>query len=379
MGRVENDRSLRLAAIALDQGLVSGDELIGAIRAWAHSDDKTIGEVLGDRGTLDPARRDLLEATLADETGTRDADATEATEVASADRDDPYATRRDLGEGSTRRQEDDELPGPAPADEPGAASDGRFQVLQFHARGGLGKVSVALDREFDRQVALKEILGVQADNPISRARFILEAEITGKLEHPGIVPVYGRGQSEDGRPYYAMRFIRGESLKEAIDRFHADGALRADPGRRSLRLRELLGRFLDACDAIAYAHSRGVIHRDIKPGQHHARPVRRDPGRRLGPGQAPGRRRGRRAGRRRGPGRVRSGPDQLVGPGLRVDRRRLGDRLAAVHEPRAGRRRLGESRAGDRRLLARLHALLPPDGPRPLRGRRRLRGPAQGL
>ena len=105
-----------------------------------------------------------------------------------------------------------------------------------------------------------------ADDPASRQRFLLEAEITGGLEHPGIVPVYGLGTYGDGRPYYAMRFIRGDSLKEAIERFHADEALKNDPGRRSLELRKLLRRFVDVCNAIDYAHSRGVLHRDLKPG-----------------------------------------------------------------------------------------------------------------
>ncbi len=90
--------------------------------------------------------------------------------------------------------------------------------------------------------------------------------MTGGLEHPGIVPVYGLGTYGDGRPYYAMRFIRGDSLKEAIDQFHADAALQTEPGRRSLELRKLLRRFTDVCNAIDYAHSRGVLHRDIKPG-----------------------------------------------------------------------------------------------------------------
>ena len=100
------------------------------------------------------------------------------------------------------------------------------------------------------------------------------------------MPVYGLGHYADGRPYYAMRFIRGESLKEAIGRFHqADAAGSRDPGERALSLRKLLGRFIDVCNAIAYAHSRGVLHRDIKPAQHHARQVRRDAGGRLGPGQ----------------------------------------------------------------------------------------------
>jgi tetratricopeptide (TPR) repeat protein len=123
-----------------------------------------------------------------------------------------------------------------------------------------------LDTELHREVALKQILDQHADDQVSRARFLIEAEITGGLEHPGIVPVYGLGTYGDGRPYYAMRFIKGNSLKEAIERFHTDEALKNDPGRRSLVLRQLLRRFTDVCNAIAYAHSRGVLHRDLKPG-----------------------------------------------------------------------------------------------------------------
>ena len=139
-------------------------------------------------------------------------------------------------------------------------------MLRPHARGGLGAVFVALDEELHREVALKQILEKHADDPTSRARFLLEAEITGGLEHPGIVPVYGLGTYAAGRPFYAMRFIKGDSLKEAVDRFHADAAIRVDPGRRSLNLRKLLRRFIDVCNAIDYAHSRGVLHRDLKPG-----------------------------------------------------------------------------------------------------------------
>ncbi len=148
-----------------------------------------------------------------------------------------------------------------------ATSDGqRFRVLRPHARGGLGAVFVALDGELNREVALKQILDHHADDPVSRQRFLIEAEITGGLEHPGIVPVYGLGTYDGGRPYYAMRFIKGDSLKEAIERYHGDATLKADPGRRSLELRQLLRRFTDVCNAIEYAHSRGVLHRDLKPG-----------------------------------------------------------------------------------------------------------------
>jgi WD40 repeat protein/tRNA A-37 threonylcarbamoyl transferase component Bud32 len=143
---------------------------------------------------------------------------------------------------------------------------GRFRILRPHAKGGLGQVSVALDQDLNREVALKEIQPKHADDPISRERFLLEAEITGGLEHPGIVPVYALGQDPDGRPFYAMRFVRGDSLQQAIEDFHrADHPSRKDPGARQLALRQLLGRFIDVCNAMEYAHSRGVLHRDLKP------------------------------------------------------------------------------------------------------------------
>ncbi len=142
----------------------------------------------------------------------------------------------------------------------------RFRVLRPHAQGGIGKVSVAFDTELQREVAFKQIKPERADDADSRARFLLEAEVTGRLEHPGIVPVYGLGVDDLGRPYYAMRFVRGSSFEEAIKRFHQEDA---DPARdtraRSLELRQLLDRFVAVCQTIAYAHSRGVLHRDLKP------------------------------------------------------------------------------------------------------------------
>src|SRR5262249_45403662 len=142
----------------------------------------------------------------------------------------------------------------------------RFRVLRPHARGGLGAVFVALDAELNREVALKQILDEHADDPASRQRFLLEAEITGNLEHPGIVPIYGLGAHDGGRPFYAMRFIRRDSIKDAIAAFHRGDRQASDPGAHSLALRGLLRRLVDVCHAIDYAHGRGVLHRDIKPG-----------------------------------------------------------------------------------------------------------------
>src|SRR5262249_38894048 len=104
-----------------------------------------------------------------------------------------------------------------------------------------------------------------ADHPEARARFVREALVTGALEHPGVVPVYGLGAYPDGRPFYAMRFIRGTSLNDAIGRFHDADASPRPAGERELALRGLLARFVAVCNAVAYAHSRGVIHRDLKP------------------------------------------------------------------------------------------------------------------
>ncbi len=153
---------------------------------------------------------------------------------------------------------------------PGTPSVERFRPIRLHARGGIGQVWVARDGELQRDVALKVIQDRYAERNDQRARFVLEAEITGNLEHPGIVPVYGLGRNAQGRPYYAMRFIRGESLASAIRQFHLrwrgrDHAPGESGSMWGVEFRQLLGRFLDVCDAIEYAHSRGVLHRDLKP------------------------------------------------------------------------------------------------------------------
>jgi serine/threonine-protein kinase len=156
---------------------------------------------------------------------------------------------------------------PAPAPPEGAFTGLRYRPVRFHAKGGLGEVHVADDTELGRPVALKHIQDRHAHSEEMRRRFLREAEITARLEHPGIVPVYGLVHDADGQPYYAMRFIEGESLRDAIQRFHAqDDQPRRDAGRRTLALRELLSRFIAVCNTMAYAHSRGVIHRDLKPG-----------------------------------------------------------------------------------------------------------------
>jgi serine/threonine-protein kinase len=139
---------------------------------------------------------------------------------------------------------------------------GRYTVTHLHARGGLGQVWVAEDSDLGRPVALKEVRPDRAANPAVLARFLEEARITGQLEHPGIVPVYElvKGGLENP-PFYTMRFIRGRTLTQSAKDFHRR---RAAGEARTLELRELLNAFVAVCNAVAYAHSRGVIHRDLK-------------------------------------------------------------------------------------------------------------------
>ena len=104
--------------------------------------------------------------------------------------------------------------------------------------------------------------------PTARGRFLREAQITARLEHPGIVPIYGLGRDEAGNPCYAMRFVEGTTLAEATKQYHARAgstAKRASLLATDREFRSLLQRFKAACTTVGYAHDRGVLHRDIKP------------------------------------------------------------------------------------------------------------------
>ncbi len=133
-----------------------------------------------------------------------------------------------------------------------------------HDRGGLGVVYRAVDEKLNRNVAIKFIQPRHARNQNLTERFLQEAEITGRLDHPGVVPVYALGQTDSGQPFYSMRFIRGESLDSQLKRYHETKA-ELDSADQRLRMRQMLGNLVSVCRTIAYAHTRGIVHRDIKP------------------------------------------------------------------------------------------------------------------
>ncbi len=262
------DRHLLFGLLALQNEFIDQKQLVMAFGVWMADHSKSLGEILVQQQALQEDDRALLSRLVDRHVVARGGDV-----VASLRSLSGVSSVRDelerLADGEVQASVAKLQPVCLPtilATVGQATSLGqRFQICRPLDRGGLGIVSVARDNELNREVALKEIRSDCADNHAFRSKFMLEAEVTGGLEHPGIVPVYGLGTGADGRPYYAMRLIKGDNLLVHIKRFHEDVAA----GKELFdgpALRKLLRRFLDVCQAIDYAHSRGVLHRDLKPG-----------------------------------------------------------------------------------------------------------------
>ncbi len=318
------ERNLLFGFVALQNSFISHEQFIAAVRLWLHDKQTPLDEILCDRQALARDEQQLIRGLVQKHLERHDNDAEKSLAVLSTV-GSIIEELKQLGDADIdatlthvprpTRRHDDAL-GSAANVGSSTSAGLRFRILRQHAKGGLGEVFVAEDTELRREVALKEIQPRFADDPQCRNRFVVEAEITGGLEHPGIVPVYGLGQYDNGRPFYAMRFVRGDSLKEAVDRFYnptrpplvkgrsedglgkgkseetfGDGRSENDlskgrseetlpvagyghgsrpgsekPDYTGLEFRKLLGRFIDVCNAIEYAHSRGVLHRDLKPG-----------------------------------------------------------------------------------------------------------------
>jgi hypothetical protein len=307
MSRV-SDRNLLFGILALQMDFITRDALVDGMQAWLLNKQKSLGELLVGRGTLDAADHQLLDQ-LVDAHIRKHGGAEQSLAALTSD-DGVGAKLKDLDDSDLQASL---LAMPQPVREVGTRSsvlseqgpetdievpiqpDGqplvnpsehdqnadvetnvqatleqdeqpqvRFRILRPHAEGGLGKVSIAKDQELNREVAFKEIKLRYSRDTNARSRFLVEAEVTGGLEHPGIVPVYGLGHFSDGRPFYAMRFIKGDSLQEASEAFHKSGS--TSPYDQDLLFRNLIKRLIDVCNAIAYAHARKVLHRDLKPG-----------------------------------------------------------------------------------------------------------------
>jgi len=140
-----------------------------------------------------------------------------------------------------------------------ARNDGRYIIEGEIARGGMGTILRAVDCDIRREVAVKYLLN-QTDAR-KKARFVEEAQITGQLEHPNIVPIHELGVDSLKRLFFSMKMVKGRSLAQVLN------DLRQNPkaAEKEYSLRRLLNIFVNVCNALAYAHARGVVHRDLKP------------------------------------------------------------------------------------------------------------------
>ncbi len=294
--RADVSGDLLFGLLALQAGLIDQSALVAAFHTWCRDGARPMAEILVDREVLDPGEREVVSGLVAahlkrhggdraESLAALQVDASAVEVLAGVGGPDLEATLSRSGLGHARQPVNGAaVTGSVPSTEPDPYRYGgpdvsatgdyetasvkgpRYRIVRKLGAGGLGVVYVALDTLLHREVALKQVRPDRGDDPQDRARFLVEAEITARLEHPGIVPVHDfNGGDSDSRPYYVMRLIRGDTLKDAISVFHDDPALRDDPPARALALQKLLRRFLDVCDAVGYAHARGVLHRDIKP------------------------------------------------------------------------------------------------------------------
>jgi serine/threonine protein kinase len=267
---VDTERDLLFGVVAFQSGAVDADYLAETCASWVAQPTVPLADMLVSRGQMTDEQRAEVERTVARELQSHGGDS-RATLSATID----GRTLELLGGAAAASGAHglglDPLPAMRPDERdlkvlgmlsPSPTSQenrDRYTLTHLHAKGGMGRVWLARDGSIGRQIALKDLRPDQADNSVVCSRFLYEARITAQLEHPGIVPVYEVGQGEV--PYYTMRFVKGRTLSEAIRAYHKKRAARA---AGSVDLVALLSSFVAVCHAVAYAHSRGVIHRDIK-------------------------------------------------------------------------------------------------------------------
>jgi PAS domain S-box-containing protein len=260
---MDTDRNLMFGVLALQTDLIDSHQFVEACTLWASRKENSLAALLLERGWILPGDQDHLEYLLQ-----------RKLERCGGECGPALANLRDDVKHSLAALGDAELEHSL-AGEPRAGQlqcletvnwvanpDDRYELTRLYASGGIGRVWLARDRELGREVALKELRPESADDSSLCARFLREARITGQLEHPGIVPVYELARRPDThQPFYTMRFVKGRTLSDATRAYH-DRRLSGED--EPLEFLGLLGAFVTVCNTVAYAHSRGVIHRDLK-------------------------------------------------------------------------------------------------------------------
>ncbi len=266
MPKADTDRNLLFGVLALQAGLLDSRTFAEACSAWAARKDTSLADLLVEKGYLTRQQHlvvgQLLELALAKHGG--DAHASLVAIVGEPARQTLLEVADPVIQQTLTPPPDSNGHPPPSTLAYAAQTRERYALARLHAEGGIGRVWVARDENLGREVALKELRPTSAAHPTLRARFVEEAKVTGQLQHPSIVPVYELSErGTDRMPFYTMRLIKGRTLGDAIKAYH----VRRQAGTASpLEFRELLGNLVSVCNAVAYAHSRGVLHRDLKPG-----------------------------------------------------------------------------------------------------------------
>jgi serine/threonine-protein kinase len=262
----ETDRNLLFGVLALQADMIDADRLARGCALWAADKGRPLADIFVEHGWLTADDRADVEKLLRRKLTKHGGDVRAS--LAEVTSDQVRHGLAGVADEGVRASLAGAVTPPVPAHvllttEYVPASGPRYTLSRLHASGGIGRVWVARDASLGRDVALKELLPQRAANPAIWARFLKEAQVTGQLEHPGIVPIYEVGtRPEDQAPFYTMRFIRGRTLAEAAGSYHER---RRRDAAAAMDLRDLLTAFVSVCNAVAYAHSRGVLHRDLKP------------------------------------------------------------------------------------------------------------------
>lgn len=236
------DTNLLFGALALQAGFLTAQQFADACVLWSSRGGAPLADLLIEQQWIDEEARasiaGLLAARLRQNTKRPAAETLSGRE----------RTGRDLGDTLV----------------PTSAADDRLRLKELHSQGGIGQVWLAQDTVLGREVALKELLPELRGSRSHRDRFFREARVGAQLAHPGTAPVY-EYREEGGRCYYTMKFYGGRTYSEVIRDAHAPAATAEDGAIGPFeRLFPLLEQFLSICETIAYAHSRGIVHRDLK-------------------------------------------------------------------------------------------------------------------
>jgi serine/threonine-protein kinase len=258
---MDTDRNLLFTVLCLQADLIDAAQLAEICTAWTARKEPPLADLLVESGWITPADQAdvyrLLERKIKKHGGAQAslaacADASIRGLLGAVDDEQVRQSLATLPQG--------EAAALAPTTDYRPETRGRYTLTQLHAQGGIGQVWLAQDQQLGRAVALKELRPEQVGDTAAQSRFFEEAKVTGQLQHPGIVPVYELAwHPESHQPFYTMRFIQGRTLREAVREYHAKGTAGL------LDLNSLLNAFVAVCNAVAYAHSRGVLHRDLKP------------------------------------------------------------------------------------------------------------------